>query len=427
MVLLSRVTPYGRVSIALLGCESNDGCNSNTMVVPFLRHHDVADPSLTHVVARTIIISILQMSIDDDAHSCDDDDRVGIAEISLFALFRSGSKVQDVILITQEVVPCWWLRPAAEQLQGLPEPCASCPLLRQTLRRLSVSPSVNDPPFSSISATNCGPSPVRGVAEMRSTRSVARDNRLLPGTAVDSHPFFLGLHPFVSLLAIEDVEPHLLRFSLSSTTGSPGLFLSLSRSLMSASPPCSLGVWSVLPLDAAGRDGGSFPTPSRELDAPVPSTTSRSDCRSQSSILIFWLAPRAWLAWFFPCHERSWRHLQTPSRVHARSFRDSPQSGLRGTPNSCSNDTATQTLGGQTKPFGHVPGEAHSPEDDWRVNIWRMRTSVPSSLKEVRTSVEVYSTLTVRRPLGSLGALHELFVPSFLSTELSHRPASDHA
>ena len=47
------------------------------MVVPLLRHKDVDDLSLYHVVARKVIISILQMSIDDDAHSCDDDDRVG--------------------------------------------------------------------------------------------------------------------------------------------------------------------------------------------------------------------------------------------------------------------------------------------------------------------------------------------------------------
>ena len=37
----------------------------------------MADPSLTHVVARNIVISILLMSSDDDdAHLCDDDDRL---------------------------------------------------------------------------------------------------------------------------------------------------------------------------------------------------------------------------------------------------------------------------------------------------------------------------------------------------------------
>ena len=39
-----------------------------------LREKDVADPSLTHVVARNIVISILLLSSDDDAHLCDDDE-----------------------------------------------------------------------------------------------------------------------------------------------------------------------------------------------------------------------------------------------------------------------------------------------------------------------------------------------------------------
>ena len=33
---------------------------------------------------------------------------------------------------------------------------------------------------------------------------------------------------------------------------------------------------------------------------------------------------------------------------------------------------------------------------------------------------------TVWRPRGSNDVQHELFVPSLLSTELSHRPVSDH-
>ena len=47
---------------------------------PILREKDVADPSLTHVVAkkkRNIVITILWLSSDDDAHLCDDDERHG--------------------------------------------------------------------------------------------------------------------------------------------------------------------------------------------------------------------------------------------------------------------------------------------------------------------------------------------------------------
>ena len=44
---------------------------------PLLRGKDVADPSLTHVVARNIVITILWLRSDDDAHLCDDDERLG--------------------------------------------------------------------------------------------------------------------------------------------------------------------------------------------------------------------------------------------------------------------------------------------------------------------------------------------------------------
>ena len=44
---------------------------------PLLREKDVAGPSLTHVVAkRNIVITILWLSSGDDAHLCDDDDRL---------------------------------------------------------------------------------------------------------------------------------------------------------------------------------------------------------------------------------------------------------------------------------------------------------------------------------------------------------------
>ena len=44
---------------------------------PLMRENHVADPSLTHVVARNIVITILWLRSDDDAHLCDDDERLG--------------------------------------------------------------------------------------------------------------------------------------------------------------------------------------------------------------------------------------------------------------------------------------------------------------------------------------------------------------
>ena len=65
-----------------------------------------------------------------------------IAEVPPVALLRSGSKVKDVTLhIRREVVLCWWMRLFAQQHPNS-ESCAS--------------PSVNDPPFSSVSAANYG-------------------------------------------------------------------------------------------------------------------------------------------------------------------------------------------------------------------------------------------------------------------------------
>ena len=87
---------------------------------------------------------------------------------------------------------------------------------------------------------------LRNVTQPRSALTVVE---ISSGTTVDSHALFFGLHPFIAFSAIEDVEPDSLR---------------------------SLGGCSALTLDSAGRDGGSFPAPSRELDAPVPSMTSRS-------------------------------------------------------------------------------------------------------------------------------------------------------
>ena len=55
------------------------------------------------------------------------------------------------------------------------------------------------------------------------------------------------------------------------------------------------------------------------------------------------------------------------------------------------------------------------------------RTPVASGLREIHTDVDISSTLPVWRPRGSFDAQHEFCVPFLLSTELSHRPASDHS
>ena len=98
------------------------------------------------------------------------------------------------------------------------------------------------------------------------------------------------------------------------------------------------------------------------------------------------------------CFDRSWKLLQTLSRVPAQSF-----------------GTATQT------------SNISLVKDDWWVNIWRMRTSVASCLTEIHTDVDISSTLTFWRPRGLLDAQHEFFLPSLLNTELSYSPASDHS
>ena len=102
-----------------------------------------------------------------------------ISEVPPVALLRTGSKVKDATIhIQQEVILCQWLHlfdvaaaslpelstltfTIAQRLPRLSESCASCPLLWQILRRLMILasffvPSVNNPPFSSISATNNG-------------------------------------------------------------------------------------------------------------------------------------------------------------------------------------------------------------------------------------------------------------------------------
>ena len=61
-----------------------------------------------------------------------------------------------------------------------------------------------------------------------------------------------------------------------------------------------------------------------------------------------------------------------------------------------------------------------TPGDDWWVNIWRIRTPVISSLKEICTDVDITGTPSIMRPRGSFDAQHEFCVPSLMS----HCPAS---
>ena len=89
--------------------------------------------------------------------------------------------------------------------------------------------------------------------------------------------------------------------------------------------------------------------------------------------------------------------------------------------------TANQTLGGETKPLKHLPVEANSRGDDWWVNFCGcapLSPLAPGTYTRMLTS-------PARSPSGDHGgshdAQHEFFVPSLLSTELSHRPASDHS
>ena len=67
----------------------------------------------------------------------------------------------------------------------------------EILRRLCVSPSVNDPPFSSISAAKNELASLRHVTQLRSTLRVVEREQISSGTPVDSHPFFFGLHRFL--------------------------------------------------------------------------------------------------------------------------------------------------------------------------------------------------------------------------------------
>ena len=187
-------------------------------------------------------------------------------------------------------------------------------------------------------------------------------------------------------------QRHWSWLSFSHPSDSLGLLLSFSGSPRSASSLCSLGGWSTLTLDSAGRGCGSdiatdlpvtscsLPAPSRELDA-----SSFNDLAIRPLLRIL----------------------------------DSHVSGSLLVPGSLNSL--------ETQPLEHFPCEAHSPGDDWWVNIWRMHTSVTSSLREIHTDVDISGKLPVWRQHGSFHAQHEFCVASILSTELSHCPASDHS
>ena len=154
-----------------------------------------------------------------------------ISEVPPFALLRVGSKVTDVTLhIRRGIVLCRWLRLFAQHPR-LSESCASCPLLQQILRRLFVSPSVNDPPFSSISTANYGLTSLRNVTQLGSALRVVGREQSSSGTTVDSLPFFLGLHPFITFFVIEGVDPDPLCFSFFHTrlSGSPPVTLRIAH------------------------------------------------------------------------------------------------------------------------------------------------------------------------------------------------------
>ena len=120
------------------------------------------------------------------------------------------------------------------------EPCASCPLLVRISRRLVVSPSVKDPPFSSISTANDGLSSLRNATQLTSHLRVVGREQIFSGTTVNSHPIFLGLHLFIAFFAIEDVDPDSFCFS----------FL---HNRLSGSPPLSLRIAHVHTLSKNGR------------------------------------------------------------------------------------------------------------------------------------------------------------------------------
>ena len=122
----------------------------------------------------------------------------------------------------------------------------------------------------------------------------------------------------------------------------------------------------------------SFPAPSRDLDAPVPSTTSRSGRCSRSSTLMS-LARSSCLARSnSPCLERPRMLLHAPSQAPAQSSRDIAQ------------------MAQQPKHWAVIPNLSNISFVKRILLvmiggsiIWQMHTSLNSGLKKIHTEVDI--------------------------------------
>ena len=121
----------------------------------------------------------------------------------------------------------------------------------------------------------------------------------------------------------------------------------------------------------------SFPAPSRDLDAPVPSTTSRSGRCSRSSTLVSGtlLVPGSLNS---PYLERPRMLLHAPSQAPAQSSRDIAQ------------------MAQQPKHWAVIPNLSNISFVKRILLvmiggsiIWQMHTSLNSGLKEIHTEVDI--------------------------------------
>ena len=112
----------------------------------------------------------------------------------------------------------------------------------------------------------CFPSKITSPTDFLDCLSPAQSAPGVQGSRIEFSSFTICPPSLFRLRLFSIWEGQVEGPDLFSTRGSP----------MSASSFCSLGGWSTLALDSAGRGGGSFPAPSRELDAPVPSMALRS-------------------------------------------------------------------------------------------------------------------------------------------------------
>ena len=208
------------------------------------------------------------------------------------------------------------------------------------MSRHFVSPSVNDPPFSSVSAANCGLSSFRNVTQLRSALRVVRREQISSGTTVDSHPFFFSLYPFIAFFAIEDVEPDslCLPFLPNRLSGSPPVTLRIANVRV-------IALFSGMMVSTDPRFSCAWWRPSRELDAPVPSMTSRSGGCSGSSTLVSGslLVPGSLDSLFSVASDLD-SFFRLFLEFVLNPFTTAPRVVCR-VPNSCPNATATQTLG----------------------------------------------------------------------------------